>query len=112
MDTNDQQIDLTNMVDAQREMLRGSLPEVVNDIGMALRDAGLHFPIFITLPTSGNAIATFATPLDPSDDDWQEASDIAREIIQKRLGCGPLYSRRSACAVANGGISAAEVSID
>ena len=112
MDTNDQQINRNNMLDARRAMLRDSLPEIVNDIGIALRDAGLHFPIFITLPTSGNAIATFATPLDPSNDDWQEASEIAREIIRKWIGCGPLCGRTIACAVANGTISATELATD
>ena len=112
MDTTDQQIDQTTTLDARRAILSQSLPEVVNDIGMALRDAGLHFPIFITLPTSGNTLATLATPLDPCDDDWQEASDIACGIIQRRLGCGALCGRTMACAVANGTISATEVATD
>lgn len=100
------------MLDAQRTMLRGTLPEIVSDIGMALHDVGLHFPIFITLPTSGNAIATIATPLDPSDDDWQGALDIACEMIRNRIGCGPLRTRSMACAVADGTISATELSTD
>jgi hypothetical protein len=112
MDTNDQRTEPRNMYNAQRAILSQLLPDIVNDVGMALRDAGLYFPIFITLPTSGNAIATIATPLDPSDDDWREASDIACEIIQKRIGSGPLFGRTMACAVANGTISAAEVTTD
>jgi hypothetical protein len=112
MDTTDEQIDSTNILDAQRAMLCQALPEIVNDISMALRDAGLHFPIFITLPTSGNAIATFATPLDPSTDDWREASDIACEIISRRIGCGSLCGRTMTCAVANATISATEVATE
>jgi hypothetical protein len=112
MDSTDKRTEPSNMLDVQRATLSQLLPDIVNDIGMALRDAGLHFPVFITLPTSGNAIATIATPLDPSDDDWQEASDIAREIIQKGVGCGPLRTRSMACAVADGTISATELSTD
>jgi hypothetical protein len=112
MDTTDQRTEPSNMLDAQRAILSQLLPDIVNDIGMALRDIGLHFPIFVTLPTSGHALVTFATPLDPCDDDWQEASDIACEIIQKRLGCGALCGRTMACAVANGTISASEFATD
>jgi hypothetical protein len=112
MDTTDQRTETSNMLDSQRATLRQLLPEIVNDIGMALRDTGLHFPIFITLPTSGNAIATFATPLDPSDNDWQEALDIACEMIRNRIGCGALCGRTVACAVANGTISATELATD
>ncbi len=112
MHTTDQRTELTNTLDARRAILSQSLPEIFNDIGMALRDVGLHFPIFITLPTSGNTLATLATPLDPCDDDWQEASDIACEIIQRRLGCGALVGRTMACAVANGTINAAELATD
>ncbi len=101
MHTTDQRTELSNTLDAQRANLSHLLPSIVNDIGMALRDAGLHFPVYITLPTSGNALATLATPLDPCDDDWQDASHIAGAIIQKRRGCGALCGRTIACADAN-----------
>jgi hypothetical protein len=50
-------------LDAHRENVKKSLDEITNDIGMALRDAGLMLPVFITVPASGNALATIATPL-------------------------------------------------
>ena len=39
MDTHDD-----TSIEEQREIIRHSLHEIVNDIGMAMRDAGLHFP--------------------------------------------------------------------
>ena len=33
-------------------------------------------PIYLVIPGSGNAIITMATPLDPSEEDWSQASDI------------------------------------
>jgi hypothetical protein len=42
MDTHD------NKLDAQRDIIRHSLPELVNDIGMRMRDEGLRFPVYIT----------------------------------------------------------------
>ena len=64
----------TDDIDARREMIRQSLDAIANDVGMALRDAGLRFPVYLTVPNGGDALATFATPLDPSDDDWATAS--------------------------------------
>ena len=76
-----------NLLDTLRGNISQSLNEITNDIGMALRDAGLMFPIFITIPTSGIALATIATPVDPSDQDWEPARIVVNNILEKRLGC-------------------------
>jgi hypothetical protein len=100
-------------LDTLRENTRKSLNEMTNDIGMALRDAGLMFPIFITVPTSGVALATIATPLDPSDQDWENVRAIVNGIIEKKLGCGKLRSRELTCAVANAApMTAADVTAE
>ena len=39
-----------------------------------MRDVGLTFPLYITVRNSGDALVTIATPLDPPDTDWQQAS--------------------------------------
>jgi hypothetical protein len=31
-------------LDAQREIIRSNLTQIANDVGMMMRDAGLHFP--------------------------------------------------------------------
>ena len=99
-------------LDKQRYIVRKSLNAIANDISMALRDAGLAFPVFLTVPSSGNSLATIATPADPMDDDWRHASKIACHIIAQRLGCGELRAREMTCAVANGAIAAADVIAD
>ncbi len=96
-------------LDAQREIIRKSLSEIANDIGMALRDAGLNFPVFMTVRDNGDSLATIATPLDPSDDDWERAADIVCRIIGKKIGTDGLQGRELPCAIANGSMSAAEV---
>ena len=90
-----------NRLDAQRDIIRESLNEIAADIGMAMRDEGLHFPVYITVRHSGDLLATIATPLDPSDDDWSRAAAIVCEIIGKKVGGGRLRSRELPCAVAN-----------
>ena len=115
MDTFDDQDDtqFTDHLYSQRETIRQSLDAIANDIGMAMRDVGLRFPVYITVRTSGNSLATIATPLDPSDTDWSRATAIACQIIQKRIGCGRLRWRELPCAVAHSQpMSAAEVTAD
>ncbi len=87
--------------DAQREIIRSNLTEIANDIGTMMRDAGLLFPVYITVRDSGESLATVATPLDPSDNDWRRASDIVCRIMEKKIGSGGLWSRELLCAVAN-----------
>ena len=55
-------------LDAHRDIIRQSINEIANDIGMAMRDVGLTFPLYITVRNSGDSLVTIATPLDPSDD--------------------------------------------
>jgi hypothetical protein len=101
-----------NRLDAQRDIIRESLNEIVADIGMAMRDEGLHFPVYITVRNSGDSLATIATPLDPSDDDWSHAAAIVCRVLEKKIGRGKLTGHELACAVANSApMSAAEVAL-
>jgi hypothetical protein len=100
-------------LDAQRDIIRQSLDAITNDIGMAMRDVGLTFPVYITVRNSGDALVTIATPLDPSDEEWQQASAIVCRTLEERAGCDRLRGRGLACAVANAGaINAAYVTAD
>jgi hypothetical protein len=97
-------------LDAQRDIIRQSINEIANDIGMKMRDVGLTFPLYITVRNSGDALVTIATPLDPSDTDWQCAREIVCRTLEERVGCDRLRGRELACAIANAGaINAADV---
>ena len=98
--------------DAQREIIRQSLDEIAAEVGTALRDADLDFPVYLTVPTSGDSLATMACPLDPSDSNWSHASAIVCRIIGRRLGDARLRGRSLHCAVANATMGAAEVTAD
>src|ERR1700733_4908741 len=101
MNTNEPPDDLStdNALHAQRDVIRHSLDAIANEIGMALRDVGLTFPVFITVRNSGDALVTIATPLDPSDADWQHASEIVCRTLEERVGCVRLRGRELACAI-------------
>ena len=113
MDTDNQHHEIDDALDAQRDIIRQSLNAITNDIGMAMRDVGLTFPLYITVRNSGDALVTIATPLDPSDAEWQQASAIVCRTLEKRVGCDRLRGQELACAIANAGvINAADVSAD
>ena len=98
--------------DAQREMIRQSLDEIATEVALSLRDAHLDFPVFLTVPHSGDSLATMACPLDPSDSDWSHASEIVCRIIGQRLGHVQLRGRPLDCAMANGTIAVTDVTAD
>ena len=100
-------------LDTQRDIIRESLNEIANDIGMAMRDEGLHFPVYITVRNSGDSLATIATTLNPSDAEWSRAAAIVCEIIGKKIGTDRLTGRKLPCAVANAApLSVAEMTAD
>ena len=98
--------------ESQREIVRQSLNEIATEVATALRDARLDFPVFLTVPNSGDSLATIACPLDPSHEDWSHASAIVCRIIGKRLGDARLHGRPLHCAVAKGTIAAADMMAD
>jgi hypothetical protein len=60
------------------------------------------------IPT-GNALLTFACPLDPDDNEWARITEIALEIVGKRIGKTQLQTRELACAMAGATMGAAEL---
>ena len=113
MDTDNEHHEIDNIIDTQRDIIKQSLDSIANDIGMAMRDVGLTFPLYITVRNSGNALVTIATPLDPSDSDWQQASAIVCRTLEERVGCDRLRGRELACAIANTvAINAIDVTAD
>ena len=98
--------------DAQRAVVKQALDEIAAEVGTALREAHLDFPIFLTVPNSGDSVATMACPLDPSDEDWSAASVIVCRIIGQRLSDVRLRGRPLHCAVANATMGAADVMAD
>jgi hypothetical protein len=106
MNTFDEHDDIIsdNGIDEQRDIIRGSLNEIVNDIGMAMRDVGLTFPVYMTVGNSGQALATIVTTFDPSSADWQQASAIVCRVLEEKVGCSRLRGQELPCAIANAGV--------
>ena len=107
MDIQEQSVD--GKLYAQRDIIQRSLDEIAADVGVALRDAGLTCPVFLTVPNSGISLATVATPIDPPDEDWSRVMAIVCQILEERLDTGELRSRELRCAMATAAMTAVEV---
>lgn len=55
--------------DAIRDIIRQSLSKITAELNSALVAAGLAYPIYLCVPTTGDALVTFACPLDPNNDE-------------------------------------------
>jgi hypothetical protein len=113
MDANeDQMASADSHCEFQRAIIRPVLNDIATELGSALRAASLEFEVFMTVPNSGKAIATLATPDDPTDDDWSEVAAIACRMIGRRLGDIRLHGRPLSCAMASSSMIATEVTAD
>ena len=113
MDTNETHApSADSYCESQRAVIRLALDEIAAEVGAALRAANLSDEVFLTVPLTGVAFATVATPLDPSDQDWSNATAIVCRIIGKRLGDVRLRGRPLHCAAANSRMGVAEVTSD
>jgi hypothetical protein len=102
----------TDRIERQREIIRHVLDSVAEEVENKLREVGLDFPIFLTVPSSGYAIATMATPSDPDEGTFLRAAAIVRQIISARLDGLALQSTALPCAIANRRMSAADLTVD
>jgi hypothetical protein len=102
----------SSQIESKREIIRECLNEIIVDVERRMRAAGLNSAIFLTVPNSGDAVASIATPLDPPDDLWSRIVEIVCEVVSERLDGLKLRSQDMICAMANGAMSAADVTAD
>jgi hypothetical protein len=108
-DTEQQPSSYDDDIETQRLIVGQSLHEISNEVGIALRGADLNFPVGLATPHSGHAIVTMVTTVDPSNDEWEHASAIVRQIVSKRLGGIRLRSRHLPCSMANAPMNCTDI---
>ena len=95
-------------VEAKRKIIRKSLNEITAEVASAMRDANLHSPINIVVP-SRHSLVTIASLHYISPNDWLRMSEIVRQIVSIRLGSNKLRGRPLARAVASAMTDVADV---
>jgi len=105
-------ISMDDKTEARREIIRQSLNEIAVEVSHGLRDADIGYPVYLVVPSSGNAIVSMVTPANPSDPDWCRVGDIIREIVSERLDGMGLRSVELPCTMVNATMGAAEIAAD
>jgi hypothetical protein len=85
-------------VAAQRAKARSLLPQITHQVRQALQEACIETDVFLMVPASGDAIATFGTLADPSDELWARIGEIVCSIIRRAVGLDRVCSRPLSCA--------------
>ena len=95
LDAHDQQDDLTDdeCVAVQRDRAMGMLNQIAQQAKAALDEQGLDISLFFLVPHSGDAIITFGTSGDPSDDEWDRVGEIVGSIVAQSIGLDQVWCR-------------------
>jgi hypothetical protein len=62
---------------------------------------GFKFPVYLSVPISGEAYISFITPDHPPLEEWQEVTAILSRLISNRVIVGNLQGVDRACSVVN-----------
>jgi hypothetical protein len=98
------------LMDTRRE-LADTLDEIAAEVTAALSSGGIRVPIFFVVPATGDSIMTFATPADPSDEQWDRVQDIVCHILTSRVGID-LCSRARPCISGGAPFGAADITAE
>jgi hypothetical protein len=85
-------------VAAQRARARNLLPQITQQVKQALHEASIEIDVFLMIPTTGDAIATFGTLADPPDELWNRIGEIVCAVLGNTIGLDRAISRELACA--------------
>ena len=95
---NEKWIENDDGVRAYRARARNLLPQITQEVKQALDEASIEMDVFMVIPTTGDAVVTFGTAIDPPDEVWTRVSDIVCSIIRKAVGLDRAKCRELACA--------------
>ena len=83
---------------AQRARARNLLSHITQQVKKALNEASIEIDVFLMIPTTGDAIATFGTLTDPPDELWNSVGEIVCAVLGKTVGLERARCRELACA--------------
>jgi hypothetical protein len=100
MDTHSEDDDLTDDIEeaTYRERATAMLNQIAHDAKIALAERDITLDVFFTVPRSGCAVVTFGTLANPSDDQWDQVSEVVSAIVRRSIGLERSRCRALVCA--------------
>src|SRR6478609_8944046 len=92
-----EQFDNTGVA-AHRDRARAMLGEITQEVRRALREADIGVDVFFVVPTSGDAVCTFGSVIDPSEEEWATASETVCSVVRNAVGLTGVWCRELTCA--------------
>jgi hypothetical protein len=102
----------SSAAEEQRQFIKLVLDDIATKVGSGLRAARLGFPVYLSVPSGGDALATVACPVDPTDSEWSRATEIVCRVIGEGLKGIKLHSRPLQCTAVNAIVGAADITAD
>jgi hypothetical protein len=93
----------------KRGIIRRSLGDITAELNSALVAASLACPLYLCIPTSGDALAILVSPFDPEDAEWEQIGQITCGIVARRIGPTLLKTRDLACGMAGTTMAGSEL---
>jgi hypothetical protein len=100
MDAHGEHDDLTDEGDqgTYQERATAMLDLIAQRTKLALSEAGMDIDIIFLVSQNSNAILTFGTPADPSDDLWAAVGEVVSCVVRNSLGIERTRCRALMCA--------------
>jgi len=74
-------------------------PQIIRQVNPGtFGDAGIDLDVFVMIPASGDAIATFGAAGTPDDQTWNHVAEIVSSIVRQSVGLTHTRCREVACA--------------
>ena len=91
--------DLTDDDDSTvyRARAKTGLDQIARLARQVLTEQGIDITVFFLVQSSG-PILTFGTMADPSDDQWEQVSEIILSVVREVTGLDGVWSRQVMCA--------------
>jgi hypothetical protein len=80
-----------------RARARTELNQIVQRTKQTLAEHGIDITVFFLVQSSG-PVLTFGTMADPSEDQWEQVSEIVLSIVREVTGLNEVWSRQVMCA--------------
>ena len=90
-----------DIIEPRRELIRQSLDQIAAELECEMLELGLDFPVYLSVPNSGEGFISFITSEHPPLEKWEEVTTILSRLISGRLSGANLRSVDRTCAVVN-----------
>lgn len=81
-----------------RQRATSDLDQIAQQVKRVLAENGIDVSLFFVVPGGGDAILSFGSMSDPSDELWDRITNLVCDVIKEAIGVDRVRCRGAACA--------------